>query len=46
MQIGGLVRHGLNDAKAAFIDMLEELFNQAKDKAVEWGEEQIDELLN
>jgi hypothetical protein len=46
MQIGGLVRHGLNDAKAAFMDMLEELFNQAKDKAVEWGEEQIDELLN
>ncbi len=46
MQIGELIRHGLNNAKAAFMDMLEELFNQAKDKAVEWGEEQIDELLN
>jgi len=46
MQIGELIRQGLNNAKAAFMDMLEELFNQAKDKAVEWGEEQIDELLN
>lgn len=46
MQIGEVIRHGLNDAKAAFMDMLEELFNQAKDKAVEWGEGQIDQLLN
>ncbi len=46
MQIGELIRQGLNNAKAAFMDMLEELFNQAKDRAVEWGEEQIDDLLN
>ena len=46
IQIGELINHWLNEAKASFMDMLEELFNQAKDKAVEWGEEQIDELLN
>lgn len=46
MQIGEIMRRWLNDAKTAFMDMLEDLFTQAKDKAVEWGEEQLDELLH
>lgn len=46
IEVGDLLRHWLNDGKAAFMDMLETLFNQAKDKAVEWGEEQIDKILN
>lgn len=40
------VRRWLNNQKAAFLQMLEDLFNQAKDSAVDWGEEQIHDLLN
>ncbi len=41
-----VVRRWLNDQKAAFLQMVEDLFNQAKDSAVDWGEEQIHDLLN
>jgi hypothetical protein len=45
-EIQKTVKHLLNDQKAAFLRMLENLFNQAKESAVDWGEQKIDELLN
>ena len=46
IQFGELIKHWLNEAKASFMQMLEDLFNQAKDNAIQWGEQQIDDLLN
>jgi hypothetical protein len=46
IQLGDLLKHWLNEAKASFMQMLEDLFNQAKDNAIEWGQQQIDDLLN
>ncbi len=40
------VSNGLNHLKAAFLQWLEGLFNQAKDSAIDWGEEKIRNLLN
>jgi hypothetical protein len=36
----------MNDLKLAFLQMIENLFNQAKDNAVQWGEEKLNEILN
>ena len=46
IQFGELLKQWLNQAKASFMKMIEDLFNQAKENAIEWGEEQIDDLLN
>lgn len=46
IQFGELLKQWLNEAKASFMKMIEDLFNQAKENAIEWGEEQIDDLLN
>lgn len=35
----------LNDQKAAFMDLLDQWFEQAKESAIEWGEGKLDELL-
>ncbi len=39
-------RHSMNDLKAELIRWLEGLFDSAKEKAVAWGEDKINELLN
>ncbi len=36
---------GLNEAKGELTDLVEKWFEEAKDSAIEWGEEKIDELL-
>ncbi len=46
IQFGELLKQWMNEAKASFMKMIEDLFNQAKDNAIEWGEEQINEVLN
>ncbi len=46
IQFGELLKQWLNEAKASFIKMFEDFVTKAKDNAVEWGEEQINELLN
>ena len=46
IQFGELLKHWLNEGKAAFIQTAEDLFAKAKDNAIEWGEQQIDDLLN
>ena len=45
MEIKNAIGHVLNDQKAAISDLLNQWFEQAKDSAVQWGEEQLDELL-
>lgn len=37
--------HWLNNQKASLNDMFDQWFDQAKESAVEWGEDKIDELL-
>jgi hypothetical protein len=46
IQLGELLKHWLNEAKTSLIQMFEELFDKAKENAIEWGEEQINDLLN
>ncbi len=46
IQFGELLKRWLNEAKASFIQMFEELFDKAKENAIEWGEEQINGLFN
>ena len=36
----------LNDLKSAFLQMLGDAFNQAKEDAIDWGKEQINDLFN
>ncbi len=36
---------GLNEAKGELTDLVEKWFEEAKDSAIDWGEEKIDELL-
>jgi hypothetical protein len=45
-QTGDVVKQWMNDLKLAFLQMIENLFNQAKDNAVQWGEEKLNEILN
>ena len=45
LEIDHLVVRLLNNQKAAFKDILEEMFNKAKESAVEWGEGKLEELL-
>lgn len=45
-ELKSLTHQALNDAKAALLQVLEDLFNSAKDKAIQWGEDKLDELLN
>lgn len=40
------IAESLNQLKAAFLQWLEDLFNKAKDSAVDWGEAKINEILN
>ncbi len=40
------IARGLNQLKNLLLDWLEDLFNQAKDSAVDWGENKIRDLLN
>lgn len=40
------IARGLNELKTLLLDWLEDLFNQAKDSAVDWGENKIRDLLN
>lgn len=40
------VKRGMNDAKAAMIQAMENMFDSAKDKVIQWGEDKLDELLN
>jgi len=46
IQFGDLLKQWLNEAKASFIRMFEDFVTKAKDNAVEWGEQQINDLLN
>jgi hypothetical protein len=46
IQFGELLKQWLNEAKASFMRMLEDLFNKAKDNAIEWSEQQLNDLLN
>lgn len=45
IQLGALAQRWLNEAKNEFVHMLESELDKAKDNALEWGEEQLDELL-
>jgi hypothetical protein len=45
MEIKNAISHVLNDQKAAISDLLNQWFEKAKESAVQWGEEQLDELL-
>jgi hypothetical protein len=44
--IKAMVHRGINDAKAAMMQALEDMFNSAKDKAIQWGEDKLNQLLN
>lgn len=45
IEIKELIKRWLNDAKSEVVHMLEQEFDKAKDNALEWGEDQLDELL-
>lgn len=45
IEIKNSLVHLLNDQKAAFMDLLDKWFEQAKESAIEWGEGKLDELL-
>ncbi|MCX6055684.1 MAG: hypothetical protein NTZ74_12380 [Chloroflexi bacterium] len=40
------ILHWINNQKAAFLRSLDDLFNQAKENAINWGEQKINDLLN
>ena len=46
IQFGELLKQWLNEAKASFVRMFEEFINKAKDNAIDWGEQQINDLLH
>ena len=41
-----LAHQEMNNAKAAMLQAVKDMFNSAKDKAVQWGEDKLNELLN
>jgi len=41
-----MVHQGMNNVKAAILQSLESVLNSAKDKAIQWGEDKLNELLN
>jgi len=41
-----MINQGMNDVKAAMMQALENMFNSAKEKAIQWGEDKLNELLN
>ena len=45
-QIKLAAHNSLNQAKAAMLHAVEGAFNSAKDKALQWGEEKLNEVLN
>jgi hypothetical protein len=45
-QIKLAAHNSLNQAKAAMLHAVEDAFNSAKDKALQWGEEKLNEVLN
>lgn len=45
IEIQSALAHWLNDQKAAALNLLDQWFEQAKESAVEWGENKIQELL-
>lgn len=40
------VHQAMNDVKAAILQALESMLTSAKDKAIQWGEDKLNELLN
>lgn len=45
IELGKLLKRGLNEAKNAFVSLLEKELDEAKESALEWGEDKLDELL-
>lgn len=45
IELGKLVERVVNEAKNEFIHLLEKELDKAKDSALEWGENKLDELL-
>jgi hypothetical protein len=45
-EIKAAAHRALNDLKAAAMQALEDMFNRAKEEAIQWGEDKLDELLN
>jgi hypothetical protein len=45
-ELRSLTHNMMNDAKAALMQALKNMFNSAKDKAIQWGEDKLNELLN
>jgi hypothetical protein len=45
IELGKLLQRGMNEAKSAFISLLEKEIDKAKHTALEWGEDKLDELL-
>lgn len=45
IELSKLLQRGLNEAKSAFVSLLEKEIDKAKDSALEWGEDKLDELL-
>lgn len=45
IQMGRLVERWVNEAKNEFVHLLEKELDKAKDSALEWGENKLDELL-
>jgi hypothetical protein len=41
-----MAHKAMNDVKAAILQSLESVLNSAKDKAIQWGEDKLNELLN
>lgn len=41
-----MAHNAMNDVKAAVLQALDSALNSAKDKAVQWGEDKLNELLN
>lgn len=45
-ELKAMARRAANNAKAAMMQALEDMFNSAKEQAIQWGEDKLDELLN
>jgi len=45
LELSRLTKRWINEAKKEFVKLLEKELDQAKDSALEWGEDKIDEIL-
>jgi len=45
IELSQLMKRWLNEAKSEFVHLLEKELDKAKDSALEWGEDKLDELL-